>query len=232
MPPIKVEFTPEAKGKVDAIAICFRSDQTQFPRINKTTAEVKESMLSCQNECAKDSECQCNVNNCKSGFFSATIEDKVLASVKFKESPFIGKFTSDTAGTAEVMVSCYDPDKTARAQVKITGPTTTTTTAPSEKKFIGKEFKCTSGKCSLKYENRYGKDVYLIFVFLNTERKVEYSTDAVTILSGSSSTKSTTFDCVGRSGKKFTAMWIAFSDEEMKKPIAWHTSDKIVEIEC
>jgi len=233
IPPIKVEFTPDAKGKIDAIAICFRSDQTQFVRVNKTSAEVKEAMVNCPKECPKDSECICTVNFCNSGMFTVYIEDKLLTSTKFKGT-FTGKFTPDTVGTAEVRVDCDDPARSSKVQVTITGTTATTTTTPtSEKKFTGTDFKCSSSgddrTCSLKYTNKYGT-VYLSFVFINSDGDVKYITDPSITIGNGSGTKSDMYTCKGSGSLK--VRWVAFSKKDKSGPIAWSTTSEEQRVTC
>jgi len=233
IPPIKVEFTPDAKGTVDAIAICFRSDQTLFVRVNKTSAEVKEAMVNCPRQCSVYSECTCTVNFCNSGMFTVFVEDKLLTSTKFKGT-FTGKFTPDTVGTAEVRVDCDDPARSSKVQVTITGTTATTTTTPtSEKKFTGTDFKCSSSgddrTCSLKYTNKYGT-VYLSFVFINSDGDVKYITDPSITIGNGSGTKSDTYTCKGSGSLK--VRWVAFSKKDKSGPIAWSTTSEEQRVAC
>jgi hypothetical protein len=236
MPPIKVDYMPNATGKVEVIAICFKPEPI---RVNRTTVEVKEEFLKCPSECQTFEECSCKVSDCKDGRFQAFLGDTVLKNEKIATTSYTATLIPKNVGTVEVSVYCYDPVKEAGEKIPVTGevPTTTTistTTTTLETKFTVNNFACSPSighKCSLDYSNNYGT-AYLVFYFSDTGGKIVYSSDPVLIGLGTGS-KSADFDCSNKKGKYFVS-WTAFTDSSLKNPIsgAWPKPEDRQEITC
>jgi hypothetical protein len=109
------------------------------------------------------------------------------------------------------------------------------TTTISERKFIVRNFKCSSTStgygCSLDYDNNYGT-AYLVFFFSKSTGEIAGYSDVMEVGQGLG-TKDTTFSCSNRPGSYYVS-WTAFSDSSLLNPIpgAWPNPEERRQITC
>jgi hypothetical protein len=229
IPPIKVEFTPNATGKIEATAMCLKPAP---PVSNSAIIEVTQQFLKCPSQCDVYKECGCTVFGCEDGDFEAILGSTILKKIKIDTKTFSATFTPEKLGVIEVTADCDNPSKKAQTTIFVSGATSTTI---SEGKFIGSNFRCTSTssgyRCSLDYDNNYGT-AYLVFIFSKSTGEVIDDSGTITVGLGSG-IKDAVFSCSGRSGR-FYVSWTAYSDPDLSNPIpgAWPNPDEREEISC
>jgi len=230
IPPIKVEFTPNATGKIEATAMCLKPAP---PVSNTAILEVTQQFLKCPSQCDVYKECGCTVFGCEDGDFEAVLGSTILKKIKIDTKTFSTTFIPEKSGIIEVTADCNKPDKKAQTTIFVSGATTTTI---SEGKFIGRDFRCSSTssgyRCSLDYDNRYGP-AYLVFFFSNSGGEVIDSTDPPISVGSGSDSRYDDFTCSGRPGKYYVS-WTAYSDRDLTNPIpgAWPNPDERELISC
>jgi len=223
IPPIKVEYKPNATGKVEVVATCYRPEPIKS---NRTTVEVKEEFLKCPSECQALKDCSCRVNGCESGRFQAFLGNTVLKNENITTKTYTATFIPEKIGTVDVYVDCSKPDKKAEAKIPVTGV--------PEVKFIGSNFRCVyvsaaaGYSCSIDYSNSYGT-VYFVF-FLSKTGEIIKKSDTTAVVTGSGKIEAS-FSCSGLSGN-YDVSWQAFSESGLSNPIAWSKSTERVRVTC
>jgi hypothetical protein len=234
IPPIKIEYTPNATGKVKVTTTCYLPAPR---RDNITVVEVKEEFLKCPSECRALTECSCKVVDCENGKFQAFLGNTILKNENITTTSYTAKFIPEKTGVAEVYVYCYKPSRDAAAKIAITTGTTTTTITGA---FTGSDFRCISTtisgaagyKCYLDYSNNYGTAYLVFFLSKPSGEIVQYNDPPITVLSGTG-TKDISFTCSNRAGR-YLVSWTAFTSSDMINPIpgAWPKPGERKEITC
>jgi hypothetical protein len=225
LPPEDFAFTPNETGKVDVKVVCTQPPKpTGDPRINTTTVEVKLKFLDCPSECDVDQDCTCNVNECKTGKFTATQGDSVLVRETIDTESFESTFVPLNTKEISAEVACVDPIKTDSKKIMISGA------PPPSEDFTASNFVCESTssgyKCSIDYTNNLPSTV-IVFTFAKPE---VVDTKEVTVSRGSGTAK-VTFSCSTASGTIHIS-WKAYKPTDRKNAIAWSISTERQIITC
>lgn len=226
IPPTTIDFDTKEIGKVSVMALCFRDStiDTYGPYV----LEVKQSFLECDKECYVGRTCQCTVNGCSNGLFTAILGDSIL---KWREvittTNNVFTLIPQKIGTLDATVDCSNPVKNVEQKIPVVGE------EASGKKFIVSNFHSvksgTSNKPSFDYINSLNENVIVVFTL---SKGGDAKNKKFTAEPGRG-TASVSFDCddLGLYGS-YKISWKAFKTSNREDPIVWSKLEDLVSVTC
>ncbi|MEM5853193.1 MAG: hypothetical protein QW228_02330 [Candidatus Aenigmatarchaeota archaeon] len=223
IPPYQIDFEPNSSGKILITAICFKNTQ---PQTFQHILEVKEPFLECDEDCRTREPCECRVNGCEDGWFSAVLGTTLLKwKEKINKTRFKTSFISEKPGVVEVTVQCISPQTYEEKQVVVGG------TIPT-RKFQAFNFRAEKQdntiKIKLDYSNNLAEDVVIVFT-LSKEGKTINKKYTAMIGDG---TASLSLDCTDIGRGTYSVTWKAFKSSDVVNPIAWSKPGEMVSVTC
>jgi hypothetical protein len=223
IPPTTIEFETKEAGKISITVVCFAGSKIS---IERQELEVKEPFLDCDKECEVLKPCECRINGCKDGYFTAALGTTLLKwREKINTTSNKPNFISEKPGVVDISLTCNDPARYVEAQIAIFSPT-------PPKKFTGENFYSKEmdgrNKLTLDIENYFTEDVIIVFTI---NKDGEAMSKTYTAKPGSG-TAYVTFDCESLKIGTYQATWKAFKYSDKKNPIAWSRLDELVNVKC
>lgn len=124
IPPVQVNYTPNATGNISLLVICYSPEPS---RTNRTTIAVSWEFLRCPIQCEIMKQCNCNVSGCANGKFEAVLGSMLLRRENITTISYTANFTPGVGGIIQTEADCYQPSKVAQANISVIGMTSTTT---------------------------------------------------------------------------------------------------------
>jgi hypothetical protein len=168
IPPNSVQFGPTNEtGKILTAAICL----SPYTMENHTTQVIKGPNLFCPKTCYTGEECECKVDECKSGvylmdnFEGDPLGGDVIRDINTTE--FSYEFTGFKEGTVRIRMFCYSPYETKQEAYISVIPQTITTTTLGE--FQVSSVTCSADECVINVNKNTRSDAVTILIRLIKE---------------------------------------------------------------
>jgi len=222
LPPSTIQFTPQESGKILIQLGCFSPLGSYSYEL-----EVKEPFLECSQVCKVGELCECRVNGCANGRFTALFKSTIIKRENILTTSYKASFIPQDPGIIEVEAFCLAPIKTENTSIVVVEekkPETTTFENFRSRKEESKH------RVMLDYENNLLEPLIIVFTL---SKEGEAINEKIEAKARTQDTALAVFDCktLGLSGT-YTVSWKAFKSSDKQVPIAWSKVEDLVKITC